>query len=428
MSLDLLQEFGAPKHCDGSPEIQGVAQGDLAQDDDEFGDFEAPENVKTRFQKPSELISPMGDELSAQQEGLSIEDGVALPPSQEMQTADDEDEWGDFNDGESVLFDADQAFDEQSSHCKSTQIAPKSSAGKHPTSVSLLPIDRPRAIIRPAKPMEKPLPAPYDYDQDEIWQPTDITQEALVPAGVSAINNFTSTGGSGNAKTFVAHSTTSGPPPANIPPPSTLIPFISQYFQLLPTEIKRLASTHDAVSDPSQASSPQQVDQIQAALAIIRAGARILAGRKLRWKRDSILSQSMKIGPAGGKINGMKLTGIDKSESRREDQEAAEALSMWRKQAGPLRSIMSTAKDRRLGTGVALPDISENMPIRVVKPGEGAVTAPKACFLCGIKRDERVAKIDNNVQDSFGEWWREHWGHVDCVRFWENHKSLLPQR
>ncbi|KAJ3502922.1 hypothetical protein NM208_g16619 [Fusarium decemcellulare] len=30
-------------------------------------------------------------------------------------------------------------------------------------------------------------------------------------------------------------------------------------------------------------------------------------------------------------------------------------------------------------------------------------TAPKACIICGLKREERVAKVDYEVEDSFGE-------------------------
>lgn len=153
-----------------------------------------------------------------------------------------------------------------------------------------------------------------------------------------------------------------------------------------------------------------------------------MAGRKLRWKRDNILSQSMKIGTASGKTSGMKLAGVDKAETRREDQEAAEALRAWKQQVGPLRSTISMISTHLPGSGFSLPDIAEAMPIRVVKPSEGAVTAPKCCFLCGIKRDERVAKVDVDVEDSFGEWWREYWGHIDCVAFWENHKTSLRQR
>ena len=153
-----------------------------------------------------------------------------------------------------------------------------------------------------------------------------------------------------------------------------------------------------------------------------------MAGRKLRWKRDNFLSQSMKIGPASGKTSGMKLVGVDKAETSKEDQEAAEALVAWKQQVGPLRSTVSMINVHLPGGGLSFPDISAAMPIRVAKSSEGALTAPKCCFLCGIKRDERVAKVDVDVEDSFGEWWTEHWGHKDCVTFWSNHKASLVQR
>ncbi|KAK4697330.1 hypothetical protein P7C71_g723, partial [Lecanoromycetidae sp. Uapishka_2] len=131
----------------------------------------------------------------------------------------------------------------------------------------------------------------------------------------------------------------------------------------------------------------------------------------------------MRIGPAGGKIGGMKLAGLDKTESRREDAEAAEAVHAWKQQVGGLRSAVTTAKLQ-----INVPDITETIPIRVMRPSEGAVAASKCCFLCGIKRDERVAKVDVQVEDSFGEWWTEHWGHVDCCSFWADHKGSLNQR
>lgn len=66
---------------------------------------------------------------------------------------------------------------------------------------------------------------------------------------------------------------------------------------------------------------------------------------------------------------------------------------------------------------LVLPELSETMPLRTAKPGEGGISAPKCCFLCGLKRDERVARLDVNTEDSFGEWWVDHWGHVTASDF-----------
>ena len=59
---------------------------------------------------------------------------------------------------------------------------------------------------------------------------------------------------------------------------------------------------------------------------------------------------------------------------------------------------------------------------------EGTLTAPKACVICGLKREERIPKVDFQVEDSFGEWWVEHWGHRACRNFCHEHESKLKQR
>lgn len=125
----------------------------------------------------------------------------------------------------------------------------------------------------------------------------------------------------------------------------------------------------------------------------------------------------------------MKLVGVDKAESWREDQEVAETLQVWKQQVGPLRSTVAALNGQMSASErFKIPEIAEHMSIRQGKPSEGVATAPKCCFLCGIRRDERVAKVDVDVEDSFGEFWVEHWGHIDCVEFWKNHKDFLQQR
>ena len=159
------------------------------------------------------------------------------------------------------------------------------------------------------------------------------------------------------------------------------------------------------------------------------------SSRKLRWKRDQYLSQGMRIGPAaaGGKSSGMKLAGVDKSETAKEDREVLDALRLWKAQIGKLRSAVAAASsitpdgESRLPP---VPEISEStMPVRTVKAVEGGVTAAHACALCGLKREERVAKVDVEVNDSFGEWWVEGMNmHLVCRNFWEEHKGKLRSR
>ena len=213
---------------------------------------------------------------------------------------------------------------------------------------------------------------------------------------------------------------------SNIPPPSILLLLIETMFESLSAETKNIVLIKDA---SALLSNQSKVDQLRILLSMVRAAARVIRGRKLRWKRDMNLSQSMKIGPAhSSKIGGMKLTGLDRTESLREDRGVEEVFSIWRKHLGRLRAAITQANAEIPGAALVVPDISENMHIRIAKLDEGALTAPKPCLLCGIKRDERLEKVDVDVEDSFGEWWTDYWGHLDCRIFWERHEDSLRQR
>ncbi|KAG9812034.1 hypothetical protein KCU68_g20439, partial [Aureobasidium melanogenum] len=154
----------------------------------------------------------------------------------------------------------------------------------------------------------------------------------------------------------------------------------------------------------------------------------IIAGRKFRWKRDKHLAQSMRIGPAmSGRSGGMKLTGLDKSEAGREDTEVQVVLSVWREQAGRLKTAVTGASVH--GSKLTVPELGDALPVRVAKGSEGAITSTQACALCGLKREERVTKVDVAVEDSFGEFWVEGTNmHRSCLRFWELFKDRLMSR
>ncbi|KAK8140302.1 hypothetical protein PG984_000368 [Apiospora sp. TS-2023a] len=160
-------------------------------------------------------------------------------------------------------------------------------------------------------------------------------------------------------------------------------------------------------------------------ISLATVGARIIAGRKQRWHRDKFLAQSMSISTAGSK--GMKLAGIDKTQAAREDREAGDILDVWKEYVGRLRSAIATAnsalKDQH--QHLKIPELRDNMQVQAAK---GVPTSSKACIICGLRRDERVARVDIEVEDSFGEWWAEHWGHVACKRFWLKHENALRQR
>lgn len=195
----------------------------------------------------------------------------------------------------------------------------------------------------------------------------------------------------------------SGLPPTNIPPPALLLSlFPSLFVSAQEKFFKSLAAQPYAIRTRILA-APATTTFLQGYLALATVAARIIAGRKLRWKRDTRLAQSMKIGPAsGGRSTGMKLTGVDRGEERKEEREVLDVVGAWQEQLGRLRSAVAGSK----GLG-AVPEIHDTMPVRMAKQSEGGVPAPRCCALCGLKRDERVGKVDENVIDSFGEWWIE---------------------
>ena len=194
--------------------------------------------------------------------------------------------------------------------------------------------------------------------------------------------------------------------PTNVPPPAILL-------ALLPKVFSSLAA--DAQSSEMDGTTSATL------VEVYRTCARIISGRQLRWKRDTILAQSMRIGTAG-RSGGMKLTSLDKGETRKEDQEAEEAIKAWSYPSYRLNAAMTKAKVPRPPMA-----LSTRLVIRTVT-GPDVLTANHVCAICGLKRNERITGIDINVSDVFGEFWKEHWGHTDCYRFWYQFNGLLDQR
>lgn len=221
--------------------------------------------------------------------------------------------------------------------------------------------------------------------------------------------------------------TSSNASPTNIPPPALLL---SLFPAIITTALSQLLVPitdhgHSTATKAAILEHPETQTFIAAYLATMSVLARIISGRKLRWKRDTVLAQSMRIGPASasGRGSGMKLTGIDKAENSREEREVAEVLRLWRAQLGRLRSAVTIP-----GTNHRVPELTEAPVVRVAKEEEGGIGSPKPCALCGLKRNERVNKVDSDVQDSFGEFWIEHWGHRACQSFWNSQSSNLIPR
>ncbi|KAI1457681.1 hypothetical protein F4805DRAFT_169924 [Annulohypoxylon moriforme] len=214
-------------------------------------------------------------------------------------------------------------------------------------------------------------------------------------------------------------------PPTNVPPPSILLSIFPQLFDEANTSLYKPVSGQSFSVKNRILSDPKTVEFLKGYLALATVAARVIAGRKLRWHRDKFLSQRMTISAAGSK--GMKLAGIDKAQAAREDREAADVVAHWKEYIGRLRSAVATANSsiKNSTEQLKIPEISETMPIQTEKL---VPTAPKACIVCGLKRNERISKVDYEVEDSFGEWWVDHWGHLACKRFWLHHESALRQR
>ncbi|CAF9908993.1 MAG: hypothetical protein HETSPECPRED_008788 [Heterodermia speciosa] len=390
MSLDLQKAFGYYK--EENPSGPGNQWGDqdagvrLTEADD-FGDFEAPES---EIQIPAERSSvqnyPFTSGTAQVQSKTQL--GKSVLGQERPDCADLDDDWGDFIDHP------------EESHTKQFAYEGKARLNNGQSSER---VGDASLSITSSNPYANPSEPPQTASLPESDSKKQSSIQSISSVGVTL--------------------------PTNIPPPSTLLFLAATLLQSLPAEIKTLLA--EWKPSPGQPTDIGQatLDQVKLELSFTRAIARIIAGRKLRWKRDTRLSQSMKMGPAqAGKSGGMKLTGIDRMESRREDQEAAEAVRIWKQHVGGLRASVANAKVHHPGSDLAIPEIAEMMPVRAAKGSEGALTAPKCCLLCGLKREERVEKVDVNVEDSFGEWWTEHWGHYECRKFWETHEGSLQQR
>ncbi|KAM4054705.1 hypothetical protein HRG_005528 [Hirsutella rhossiliensis] len=212
-----------------------------------------------------------------------------------------------------------------------------------------------------------------------------------------------------------------GPPPINVPPPSVILSAFPDLFNSGNSLFKPIAGQNNSVKQ-HVLSDPKAVQFLQGYTLLGATAARIIAGRKHRWHRDKMLSKSMSISAAGSK--GMKLAGVDKTQSAREDRESADVVAAWREHVGRLRAAIATANASGKAN-LRVPELSENMPIQTAKM---VPTARGPCLICGLKREERVARVDLNVEDSFGEWWVEHWGHRACKNFWLEHEQRLRQR
>ncbi|PSN67907.1 hypothetical protein BS50DRAFT_633569 [Corynespora cassiicola Philippines] len=218
-------------------------------------------------------------------------------------------------------------------------------------------------------------------------------------------------------------------PPTNVPPPGVLLTLFPPLFADAQNKLFKPMAAQTLPMRNKILAEQATITYLQGYLMLASVAARIIAGRKLRWKRDKHLSQGMRIGPASSRAtSGMKLTGIDKSENMKEEREAADVVRAWKDQIGRLRHVVSAANQIKAGTLGVIPDIQEVLPVRTLKQAEGGVPAPQPCMMCGLKRDERVGTAEQDIEDSFGEWWVDQVNmHRGCRNFWVEHQDTLRQ-
>ncbi|KAL4799846.1 hypothetical protein BDV19DRAFT_237898 [Aspergillus venezuelensis] len=468
MSADLFAEFGngAPTSQPSKAVRQQPAPsqaGFLIAGLDAFEDATLPQtssshlNAPTSFQTQNKTQDYTFDDFGEFELPQNDNDEVLFDATLETFSRDEEDDWGEF---ESAQFPGHQFGQTRTQKplqtpkavtpptTKSIQSSQPSTAPSGTVDLlgsfdSLTIDDKPTTTRKPSthtlidniprikratvQPPRQPLPVEEDSFED--WG--DFTDGPVETSKPKATESQRVSGNNEQAQTPKATSQAQGMKqalkptvqyrskghirPTNIPPPSILLELFPRLFERLRqegTEAKRNLQERDAL------------DSI--ALSIIctlKAVARVVAGRTLRWKRDTILSQSMRIGPArAGKAGGMKLNTVNKNEDIKEKQEAVDVLNLWRDRAAVFNSVIQAAGRRPVQV------IAENTRVTTATASQGVIKASHACALCGLKRDERVPKLDENVEDSFAEWWTEHWGHTECRLFWEDNSGLLGQR
>ncbi|KAF1925538.1 uncharacterized protein M421DRAFT_238466 [Didymella exigua CBS 183.55] len=301
------------------------------------------------------------------------------------------------------------------------------------------------------QPKPAPVPAAAPQVADDSWDTFD-DWEASVPApatkkpeGTKGAPTSTISTPAPILSSAIDELSPGEQPPTNVPPPGVLLSLFPSFFADAQEKLFKPMAAQTLPMRNKLLAEPGTIAYLHGYLVLASVAAHIIAGRKLRWKRDQLLSQGMRIGPASSRAtSGMKLTGIDKGENRKEEREASDVVRAWKDQVGRLRHVISGVNQIKAGTLGPAPDLQETMPVRTLKQSEGGVPARQQCMLCGLKRDERVTAVDMTVEDSFGEWWIEqvnmHRGTspdlqdntTDCFQgcrnFWNEHKDKLRQR
>jgi hypothetical protein len=343
-------------------------------DDDDFGDFEGTD-VKNDAPNPANGSSALVDLLG----DMSV--SQPLPPP--------------VQDGEPIIRDR-----------SSISVPTKRKS----------PVKAFRTETKPKQPAAK-VPPPTAPKEDDAWDTFD-DWEASIPT--KALANTSSKRASVKATPSTESSATPAPiispttndaqpgelPPTNVPPPGVLLSLFPSLFSDAQEKLFKPMAAQTLPMRNKLMAEPATIAYLQGYLMLGNVAAHIIAGRKLRWKRDQHLSQGMRIGPASSRAtSGMKLTGIDKGENMKEEREASDVVRVWKDQVGRLRHVVSGVNQIKAGTLGLVPDLQETMPVKTLKQSEGGMPARQPCMMCGLKREERVTPADMGVDDSFGEWW-----------------------
>ncbi|KAF2102162.1 hypothetical protein NA57DRAFT_54086 [Rhizodiscina lignyota] len=439
---------------------------DEDQFDDDFGDFEdATPSEPVAPQKPSEPVQQISQNLLDLDFGspTASAKGETQPPwqtqsqvssfrvpatpsashttqsTEKANTSVNEDPWGEFDDRESTpevnirpkqqTSLGSRSNDRKSSHRDIWDDF--TSAGDKPKS------DSKSSRTTKQKPAPK-IAVLTNTTDDDAWDDFESSVPTQPPAPEQVSSSTTQPPSLPNFSPVLSETSPIPTlPPTNIPPPSLLLTLFSPLISTAQSSFFQPLSSLSTTARTSALSHLQTYTFLKAYLALATVAARVIAGRKLRWKRDSRLAQGMRIGVAGGK--GMKLAGIDRGELAKEDREVADVIRVWKEQLGKVRSavvqvnsLAAKAEDPAVSRRQALsavPELRETMVVKVAKETEGGVPSRRPCALCGLKREERIVGVEEEVGDVFEEWWVENCSmHRWCANFWEEQGDKLRSR
>jgi hypothetical protein len=336
--------------------------------------------------------------LTAAEHALPLEH-KHQPTTARIVAVEDDEGWGDFEDAENV-----------------SDLRPPNAlkAPVQPTVQNVTSLKIAKVRTKSTTPQQV-LPASEAADFGE-WDEFEDDTSTVIPKATQKSSNVPASSVESAAKASAIPKESKRP--TNMPPPAILL-------SLLPL------STAELVSQILSAST--HVYTSSQLLAYHRVACRLIStpARTLRWRRDTILAQSMRISVAGkmttsGGVGAMKLSSVNKGEIAREEREAAEAVEVWNKNLHQFSKTFA-------GSGMKLPPgvrlrLSMDIGIKPLKGG-GAIQSTIICPLCGLKRNERTIGADDiGMEDIFGLYWLEDWGHVDCAEWWYRWKDDLSQR